>query len=746
MTTVDGMSPGLADALRRHRLAAGHTQEELAELAGVAVRTVRNLELGRVAHPRRHTLERIADRLGLGDAERARLLGAVRATGGTPPSAVSLPAALPDFVGRRAHLRRITELAEQDRVRTVVVAGPPGVGKTSLIVQVAHGLTARFPGGVLFAGLRGMDDEPTGTAAALGQLLTALGLGPLPESEEGRLAAYRTVTNRGRGLLVLDNARDEAQVRPLLPAGGRWLTLISSRSRLGGLSAAERMSLDVLSEPESQRLLTEVVGAERIGTEPSAAAELGRLCGGLPLALRVAANRLIIRPEWSVRSLTDRLRDERHRLDRLHVGDLGVRSAFELSYRLLDATGRRALRRLAVAPLPAYSAELVAPLIDADEATAERALDALVDAGLAEPARASGRYALHDLLALFARDRAYAQDDPAERLAAQDRLAAFLLRRCSDAGAWLEPEGDRPGGVFDGSRAALDWLDRKHDALWWAVRHTAARHRHDGVLTAARDLYWYSERRHAALPWAEFFQLAVEAARALGDHRAEAVQENNLGWALRVTLGRPQDAERHHRTALRLARAAGDPVSAGWADRYLGAVLAERGETGGALHHLAEAERVFTGTGDRLAAIVTARAQAELLRARGELDTAQSVLETALGRWDPEVAERLPGYAIRGYLRAQLGMVQADRGEPDRAMATLAAAVADFAAGDDVGHSGEAHLAMAAIAVARDDQAGAATHLDRAAEIFIASDAKRSHLAEVGRLRRALRRQDARAC
>ncbi|MFC3993024.1 ATP-binding protein [Actinoplanes siamensis] len=739
MTIVDG----LATVLRRHRVAAGLTQEELADLAGVAVRTVRNLELGKVARPRRPTLDLIADRLSLSAAERARLLDAGRPSSAPP---VSLPAALPDFVGRRAHLRRITELADAAGPRTVVVAGPPGVGKTSLVVQAGHELAPRFPAGVLYVALRGMDDEPVTIADALGQLLTALGYGRLPETAEGRLTAYRTVTNRGRGLLVLDNARDEAQVRPLLPAGGRWLTLVSSRSRLGGLSAAERITLDVLTDTESQRLLTGAVGAARIGMEPWAAAELGRLCGGLPLALRVAANRLVIRPEWTVRSLADRLRDERHRLDRLHVGDLGVRSAFEVSYRQLDEPARRVLRRLSVAPLPAYSPELVAALAETDEATAEEILETLADAGLAEPARAGDGYRLHDLLALFARDRADAEDHPAEQLAARDRLATHLLRRCSAAGSWLEPEQPCSADTgFSGPHDALAWLDRKQIALWWAVRHTAAQGRHTEVLTAARDLYWYSERRHAALPWPEFFGLAVDAARALRDRRARATQENNLGWALRVTRGRPADAEPHHREALRLGRAAGDPSSVGWALRYLAAVLAARGDTGGALAHLAEAERIFATTGERLAGVVVARAQAEVLRSRGELQAAQDVLETALERWHTGVAERLPGVAIRGYLRTQLGMVQADRGQPDEAMTTLAAAVADFAAGDDVGHTGEAYLSMAAIALERHARKDAEACLDRAAEIFLASDVQHDRLAEVGRLRRSLRRQDARA-
>jgi transcriptional regulator with XRE-family HTH domain/tetratricopeptide (TPR) repeat protein len=741
VTVVGEPVAHVADLLRRHRRAARLTQEELADRAGVAVRTVRNLELGRVSRPRRHTLEQLADQLRLSEQERGRLLGA-RQPGpgdepgepGAEPSAVSLPAALPDFAGRAEQLQRITALSGDPLARTVVVAGPPGIGKTSLAVQAAHQIAADFPAGVFFVSLRGMDDEPASTADALSQVLAALDVERVPESADDRMAAYRTVTSNGRGLLVLDNARDEAHVRPLLPAGPGWLTLVTSRSPLGGLSAAERIMLDVLTGPESYRLLSRTVGADRIDMEPDAAAELTRLCGGLPLALRVAANRLVIRPEWSVQSLAERLRDEQHRLDLLHVGDLGVRSAFELSYRLLDEPARRTLRMLSVAPLPVWSVPLVAAATDADPVTAERDLDALVDAGLINLAPGNGRFGLHDLVALFAADRSATEEDPAARLAAQDRLSGYLLRRCSDAGAWLEPDKPRSAGAFAGAERALAWLDQEKAALWWAVRHATASGRYREVLTAARDLYWYSDRRHAALPWIHFFHLGVHAARALGDVREQARQENNLGWALRLVQGRPAQAYPHHLTALRLAREAGDRTSEGWALRYLGAVLAARGDTDGAMARLTEAQHIFDELADRLAGVVVARALAELLRSRGDLAAARHVLTAALAVWDADVAERLPGFAIRGYLRVQLGLVQTALAEPADARRTLAAALADFAAGDDAGDAGTAHLTLAGIELDAQDRPRAADHLDRAARYF-ATGGDRAGLAAVERMR-----------
>lgn len=786
MTVVGESSVRVADLLRRHRLSVGFTQEELAGRAGVAVRTVRNLELGRVRRPRRHTLEQLADQLRLSTAERSRLIdarppgaGGDLARPGGQPSAVSLPAALTDFTGRQEPLRRIAALADGTGTRTVVVAGPPGIGKTSLVVQAAHELAGRFPAGVFFVSLRGMDDEPASPADALGQVLVALDVAHLPQTADDRTAAYRAATSSGGGLLVLDNARDEAHVRPLLPAGPGWLTLVTSRGPLAGLSA-ERIVLDTLREPESRALLCRAVGADRIAMEPAAAAELGRLCGGLPLALRVAANRLVVRPEWSVQSLVERLRDEQHRLDLLHVGDLGVRSAFELSYRLLDDPARRTLRLLSAAPLPAWSGPLVAALTGTDERTADRTVDTLVDVGLVNTAQSRDRVALHDLLVLFAADRSAAEDDPGERLAAQDRLSEHLLRRCSEAGTWLDPDRPVPAGAvgaqdgnagahrgsaggFAGLAQALAWLDQEKAGVWWAVRHAAARGRYRAVLSAARDLYWYSDRRHAALPWTEFFHLAVHAARALGDVRQEARQENNLGWSLRLAEGRPEQAYAHHVAALRLSREAGDRTGEGWALRYLGAVLVSRGDTGGAMARLDEARQIFAELGDRLAGAIVARALAELLRLRGDAAAARDVATAALGgagdlppatrgvagevvtagpgggvyataRHDVEGAPQKPGFVIRGYLRVELGRAQAALREPARAVATLAAALADFAAGDDAGGSGTAHLALAELACGAGRQRGAAYHVNRAAAFFTAAE-DHSGLAEVQRVR-----------
>ncbi|PSK67245.1 Regulatory protein AfsR [Micromonospora sp. MH33] len=256
----------------------------------MAVRTVRNLEGSRIARPRRRTVEELANALGLTGEPRARLLRTVHGIAPAPAwQHSSLPPVVSDFVGRRAELDQLVAqarcLAEQPGNATVVISGQPGVGKTSLVVRAAHALAAEIPGVACHVDLRGMDLAPLSADRAMEQLLTTLRGGqggPLPPGPGERLALYRMLTATRPGLLVLDNAATEAQVRPLLPTGPGWLTLVASRFSLGGLESNARLRLTDLDEATATRLIEEIVGADRVSAEPEATAELVRLCTGLP--------------------------------------------------------------------------------------------------------------------------------------------------------------------------------------------------------------------------------------------------------------------------------------------------------------------------------------------------------------------------------------------------------------------------------------------------------------------------------
>ncbi|MGS2615423.1 helix-turn-helix domain-containing protein [Micromonospora sp. LZ34] len=718
----------LAILLREHRTAAGLTQETLAEAAGVAVRTVRNLEGARIARPRRRTMEELANALGLAGQPRARLLQTVHAIGLAPAwQQSSLPPVVPDFVGRQAELDQLIaqarHLADLPGNSTVVISGPPGVGKTSLVVRAAHLLAAEMPGVACHVNLHGMDLTPLSADQAMEQLLTTLGggrSGPLPPSPGERLARYRMLTAARPGLLVLDNAATEDQVRPLLPTGPGWLTLVSSRFTLGGLDSTCRLRLADLDEATATRLIEEIVGADRVAAEPEATTELVRLCTGLPLALRVAGNRLASRPSWSVGWLVERIRDETRRLDLLHPGDTRVRAGFSLSYDQLPEIARRTLRRLALLPWPDYSAATVAQLLAVDVGEAEAALETLADASLLSPAAAPGRYLLHDLLRVFVAERLAAEEPRAERDQATARVRAWLLATVEVAGRWLDPD-PRPhpaaGAEFGSGHAAMAWLTAERHGWWWAVRQAAAGGRHRDVIAAAEALHWYSDRYHHVIDWAELFGLAVAAAQASGDPVAEAAQRNALGWAQAMVLGRPADAVAQHRQAFRLAAKAGDRRNLGWACFYLTGERYRVGDLAGAAETCARALRELTDAGDLTGRIITSYTLADIRRQRGEAAAAVTHLRHALDDWQTALADQpashhLVSRHLQGWIHHRLGRAHADLGQWSEAIASMEAAAADFAAGGDPYGSGEAALGLAEVLLRAGDSRGKRVLLD----------------------------------
>ncbi|WP_176308826.1 ATP-binding protein [Micromonospora sp. NBS 11-29] len=473
------------DVLRGLRRERGLTQEELAEAAGSSVRGIREMERGRVRSPQRRTVVLLADALRLAGADRDRFVGLARAERqlhdrpGAPddrPAVVvpgELPAPLPDLAGRAEIQDRLSALADDvvagrpGTASVVVLHGPPGIGKTSLAVAAGHRLGPAFAGGQLFVDLHGAPPAgPVEPAEALAGLLRSLGVpdGRVPVSPAERGGLFRTLTRDRSLLVVLDNAADEAQVRPLLPAGPGCLVLVTCRRPLAGLAGAVREPLDLLVPAAGRLLLTAIVGADRIAADPAATDQLVTLCGRLPLALRIAGNRLASRPQWSVGRLVDLLRDQRRRLTVLTAGDLDVRSAFEVSYRQLDPTTARVFRRASLIPGTDFAPALVAAVAGTDEVAAAVALEELVEAGVL--LTLGDRYQFHDLVRLYAQERLDAEERPASRTRAHDRMVDWLLRRTRQAGAMFEPAACRSDSPFDDDRAAAAWLDRSPATGW----------------------------------------------------------------------------------------------------------------------------------------------------------------------------------------------------------------------------------------------------------------------------------------
>lgn len=320
------------------------------------------------------------------------------------PLVRELPLDLTDFVGRDEQQARLRD-ALTGGVRAVAisaVAGMAGVGKSALAVHVAHALENSFPGGTLYYDLRGHEGQAVNPHTALVEFLTALGVpkGTAPRSVSRAAAAYRSRLAARRALVLLDNARDAEHVRDLLPDPPS-AAIVTSRAVLEGLPSAHSIELGVFDEDTALELVARILGSERTRAEPDAVRELVRLCGCLPLALRVAATRLATRPEWAVRDVVELLRDERRRLDRLQLGDLAVRASFELSYRELPSDEARLFRLCGLFSSGEIAVDALAAAAGEDADDVEDGLERLADLHMLEP-MARSWYRIHDLMRVFA--------------------------------------------------------------------------------------------------------------------------------------------------------------------------------------------------------------------------------------------------------------------------------------------------------------------------------------------------------
>ncbi|MGQ0572978.1 MAG: ATP-binding protein, partial [Pseudonocardia sp.] len=444
-------------------LAAGHAATIVPELAELAARHPLRERLqanlmtalyraGRTAEALevyRRTRAAMVEELGLEPGPELRRVEQGILTGELPePSAArpgaggpaELPAGILDFVGRTDHVKVVLDRLGDPDGTVAVISGKAGVGKTALAVHVAHRLRERFPDGQLYVDLRGAGARPLDAAEVLSRFLRALGVGgsAVPDDVDERAALYRSRLAGRRVLVVLDNAAGESQVRPLVPGEPGCGVLVTSRARLWGLETARPLDLDVLDGTQAVELLAAAAGAPRVVAEPDAAEQIVRLCGYLPLAVRIAGARLAARPHWSLSRLAADLDDERLRLDRLRAGDLEVRASFALSHDALGAPARRAFALLGTLDAPDFPAWTAAALLDFTQHAAEDLFDALVDAKLVDVAGrdpvGQQRYRFHDLLRAYARELAAALPD-AERLAALRRLTGGWLSLAQDAGS-----------------------------------------------------------------------------------------------------------------------------------------------------------------------------------------------------------------------------------------------------------------------------------------------------------------------
>ncbi|MFJ4186793.1 BTAD domain-containing putative transcriptional regulator [Kitasatospora sp. NPDC089509] len=360
-----------------------------------------------------------------------------------------LPSDPAHFTGRQQHVAAIAR-ALTDRatpgLRLVTITGMAGVGKTALALRTAHTLRPDFPDGRLHADLRGADLVPASAADILADFLTALGVTPpsIPRDLAGRAALFRTASAGKRLLVLLDNARDDAQIQPLLPGSSDCAVIVTSRAMLTGVSSVLHVPLDVFDTREALALLDSVIGTTRRSTQPDDAELLVEACGFLPLAVRIAAARLAATPDQPIADLLARLANDREGISVLRTRDLAVEQVFDLSYRLLPPPLATAFRQLSWVE-PDIGTAAAAAVLDLPEHQAEHLAEALVDQALLESIGA-GRYRFHDLVRAFAR-RTSLRLEADERATAQSRLLTLLLGNARTAFALAVP-GDPVADVF----------------------------------------------------------------------------------------------------------------------------------------------------------------------------------------------------------------------------------------------------------------------------------------------------------
>ncbi|MFC7303469.1 BTAD domain-containing putative transcriptional regulator [Streptomyces monticola] len=547
-----------------------------------------------------------------------------------PDAPHHLPYDVPDFAGRAAELDWAARHADEAGMEAPVILavdGMGGCGKTAFAIRAAHRLAGRYPGGCLFIDLRGFtpEQEPLSPFDAQGDLLAVAGLDAeeIPGAAAPRSALWRGYTRGRPMLLVLDNAATSEQVRALIPAAPGSLVLVTSRPRLTGLEGANWLSLDALAPSDGREILRHALGEERLAAEPDASAELLRLCGGLPLALRIAAARLANRPHWTIRHFVGRLHDHDRRLDELASEDRGVASTLMLSYQSMTDGHRTAFRLLGLHPGRTLDLAEAAALLDTDEAAAEDTLEALVDVRLLESGEPGG-YTFHDLVRSFVGRVAQAEDGP-ESAPAVRRLLDHYLRTAGAACDLLFPGRARftapsddgapsrsaaseagpsatsseagplatppEGAPFADRQAALGWLDRHRESLLASV-DLARRY---GLLWHAaylpRELGFHSSIRGHDIGVNRALETGIAVSRQLDDAALLRLNLTNLAMG-KWRLGRLQEAVAHLEEALLVARSMGDPRGEAECVARLGQAYSSLGELGRALRLSEEANRM----------------------------------------------------------------------------------------------------------------------------------------------------------
>ncbi|WP_345607707.1 ATP-binding protein [Pseudonocardia adelaidensis] len=552
------------------------TQDQLADRSGLHVRTIRRIERGTGGgRPHSASLQRLATALDLDASERALLIERTRrvpalvpcaehVVAAGPPSVRGdtprtvrpprqLPTPPPQFTGRAADLADLERIIDQPGSVVVTIDGMAGVGKTALAAHAAHGWSSRYPDGQLFLDLQGSarSVRPVDPRDALDRLLRSIGVpgGQIPDDLDDRAALYRSCLADCKVLVLLDDAASEAQVTPLLHGSGTSLVMITSRRRLAGLDVTHAHSLDVLPPGDAIDLFVRSAGRGGSPVDrPEQLGETARLCGFLPLAIRIAAARLRSRPSWTLGHLNERLRRSGHRLAELEAGDRSVAAALDLSYIQLEPESRHGYQVLALHPGVDFDIDAAAALMGQRSTHVEAVIDDLLDAHLLQEPLA-GRYRFHDLVRAHALQVPRTEEPAA---GARDPLSRLIEHYCRTASVMVDVAhpyerenqqrtGDphpRDGG--DPARATA-WLETELANLLTLEEFSCSNGRPDCAVRLSGLLHRHLRTRGRYDEAGELHERAVISARRIGDAIGELAAPNDLGH-IRWLQGRHGDA------------------------------------------------------------------------------------------------------------------------------------------------------------------------------------------------------------
>jgi DNA-binding SARP family transcriptional activator/tetratricopeptide (TPR) repeat protein len=656
------------------------------------------------------------------------------APGSAPPipRPAQLPADIADFTGRETPVAQLCALllggdatSSPGAVRIAVVNGAAGLGKTTLAVHAAHRVRTQFPDGQLYVDLLGASGQPAEPGEVLARFLRDLGVegDKVPARVDERAALYRTRLTGRRVLILLDNAKDAAQVRPLLPGSSSCTVLVTTRNRTPDLVSTRFVDLNVLEDTEALALFSRIVGEERSAAEPDATAEVLVACAGLPLAIRICAARLAARRQWRIATLADRLRNEYRRLDELSIGDLAVRASFQVSYDSLKSPARggdpaRVFRLLGLWQGLWISLAAATVLVGESEHDTAAALEALVDANLLESS-APDWYRFHDLLKVYATERAQAEEPKTARDQALSRLLWWYLDTAQAAADTVSPQRyrvprepsapDHPPLAFAATETALAWYDDERANIVAATRQAASFGLHEIAWRLPPTLFPFFNRRRNWADCVTTHRVAAENALVAGERLGEAWARNQLGYALAKL--RDTEAFGHLEQALATRQEFGDTLGEAQTAIALGeGHLIMHGADENALRYLRRAADLLEPMGAVSLRSVALNTLGEVHFGLGDLDAAAEYYSQARDV-DRQIGGQMEGHALNN-----LGHVYLLQHRLDEAIASLQEAIRKHRASGTLDGEAFKHLGQAQAEVGSD--ADAVASLAEALRIF----------------------------